>query len=71
MTTRDPAAARFAVINLARICGVACVIAGMLVSSNRLFAAAPDWAGYPFIAAGLVGAFVAPVLLARKWRTPE
>lgn len=71
MTTRDPAAARFAVINITRIGGVACVLVGMLIASDRILPGAPDWVGYPFLALGLVGAFVAPVLLARKWRTPK
>jgi hypothetical protein len=71
MTARDPAAARFAIINLTRIGGVACVIVGMLIASDRLFVSLRDWVGYPFIAVGLVGAFVAPVRLARKWRTPQ
>lgn len=71
MTQRDPAAARFAAINATRIVGVVCVIAGMLVAADRLLAGLPDWIGYVLIANGLVDAFVVPVVLARKWRTPK
>lgn len=67
----DPAAARFAAINAVRITGVACVVAGMLLAADRIFAAAPDWVGYVLIANGLVDALVIPAVLARKWRTPK
>lgn len=67
----DPAAARFAMIQVTRIFGVACVIAGMLMANDRLFAGAPVWIAYLILAIGLVGIFVIPVKMARKWRTPK
>ncbi|KMS60253.1 hypothetical protein V474_00790 [Novosphingobium barchaimii LL02] len=67
----DPAAARFAMIQVTRIFGVACVIAGMLMANGRLFAGAPVWIAYLILAIGLVGIFVIPVKMARKWRTPK
>lgn len=67
----DPAAARFAMIQMTRIFGVACVIAGMLMANGRLFAGAPVWIAYLILAIGLVGIFVIPVKMARKWRTPK
>ncbi|WP_404480605.1 hypothetical protein [Novosphingobium sp. BL-52-GroH] len=67
----DPAAVRFAAINITRIAGVAFVLVGMLMASDRIFAGAPKWIGYLLIANGLVDAFVVPVILARKWRTPK
>lgn len=71
MTQPDPAATRFAIINITRILGVAFVVVGMLMASGRLFAGAPQWIGYLFIANGLIDVFVLPVFMARKWRTPK
>jgi hypothetical protein len=67
--TPDPARNRFFIIQAARLAGVAGVIAGMLIASQRT--ALPGWAGYPLLAAGLVGVFVIPTWLARRWRTPQ
>ncbi|WP_337192535.1 hypothetical protein [Novosphingobium silvae] len=67
----DPAAARFAMINGTRILGVACVVVGMLMASNRLFASTPDWIGYVLIVNGLIDAFLLPAIMVRKWRTPK
>lgn len=71
MSNPDPAAARFAAINFTRILGVAFVLVGMLMASDRIFAGAPDWLAYLCIANGLVDVFVLPVIMARKWRTPK
>lgn len=72
MSRRDPAAARFAVIQIVRAGGVAMVLFGIAVLTARIpaLAAVPDWAGYLLIGAGLIDVFVAPTLLARRWRTP-
>ncbi|MGH6744032.1 hypothetical protein EDF58_1011187 [Novosphingobium sp. PhB57] len=69
MSEKDPAKARFATIQLVRLFGVACVIAGMAIGANKL--AAPLWLGYLLIANGLVDVFVVPKILARKWRSPR
>ncbi|KPH59592.1 hypothetical protein ACLIMP_13765 [Novosphingobium aerophilum] len=69
MTEQDPARARFATIQLVRIFGVACVIAGMAIGAEKL--AAPLWLGYLLIANGLIDVFVIPKVLARKWRSPK
>lgn len=69
MSENDPAKARFATIQLVRLFGVACVIAGMAIGANNL--AAPLWLGYLLIANGLVDVFVIPKILARKWRSPR
>jgi hypothetical protein len=70
---RDPAAARFAAIQVVRAIGVALVLVGILIDAGRLeaFAGAPSWIGYLLIAAGLFAAFIGPVLLARRWRSPR
>jgi hypothetical protein len=69
MSERDPAAARFAIIQAVRLSGVGFVIAGILMASART--PLPEWIGYPLLAAGLVEVFVIPQILVRKWRTPK
>ncbi|EQB13481.1 hypothetical protein [Novosphingobium lindaniclasticum] len=66
---RDPAKARFAIIQLVRIFGVACVIAGMAIGARKIDL--PLWLGYLLIINGLVDVFVVPKVLARKWRSPR
>ena len=72
MTRRDPAAARWAAIQLARAGAVACALAGIAVLARRTEAVAgvPLWAGAVLLAAGLFALFVVPVSLARRWRSP-
>ncbi len=65
----DPARGRFFTIQAVRLAGVAAVVLGMLIASQRI--AAPTWMGYPLLALGLVAVFVIPLKLARKWRTPQ
>jgi hypothetical protein len=69
MSERDPAAARFAVTQAARLASVALVLVGILINVGRL-AILPPAAGIILIVAGLAGTFVVPLLLARRWRTP-
>ena len=72
MTESDPAAGRFAVIQILRVTGVAMVVVGLLIVAGRtaLLAGVPDALGYALIAVGLADFFVVPTLLARRWRTP-
>ena len=65
----DPARGRFFTIQAVRLAGVAGVVLGMLIASQRI--AAPTWLGYALLALGLVAVFVIPFKLARKWRTPQ
>lgn len=71
--SEDPARARFFTIHAVRIAGVACVVLGMLIATQRasVFGWGPPWFGYLLIANGLVDVFVIPAKLVRKWRTPE
>lgn len=69
MSEPDLAKARFAIIQLVRILGVACVIAGMAIGANKF--AMPLWVGYLLIINGLIDVFVLPKVLARKWRSPK
>jgi hypothetical protein len=68
---RDPAALRFAIINIVRIAGVAFVVLGLLMTQDRIFPGAPAWVAYLLLANGLIDAFVLPAILIRKWRTPK
>ncbi len=63
----DPARARFAVMQLVRLAGVALAIAGLMVLRQRIDM--PQAAGWIMLAAGLADAFLVPRLLARKWRS--
>lgn len=69
MSANDPARSRFAIIQLVRIFGVACVIAGMAIGARKVDW--PLWVGYLLIANGLIDVFVVPKVLARKWRSPR
>lgn len=62
---------RFIMINLVRIAGTAIVLLGLLVWQGDL-AREGGWpaVGLPMVIAGLFGSFIAPRLLAKKWRTP-
>lgn len=71
MSEKDPAAARFAAIQIVRVVGVAGVTLGMLVARHRLQPALPAWVGYVLVAGGLIGVFVIPPILIRKWRSPK
>ncbi len=73
MTEHDPAAARFTIIQLVRFAGVAMVLLGLAIESGRVEALSgiPSIAGYALIVVGLVDVFVAPLMLARRWRTPK
>jgi hypothetical protein len=72
MTGRDPAAARFATIQLVRLAGVALFVVGLLIQSGRLAwtAGLPAEVGYALMAFGLFEVFAGPALLARRWRSP-
>lgn len=64
----DPARARFLVINLVRLIGVAMILLGILVAEDMI--ELPTEAGYVLVALGLAEVFLVPRLLARRWRTP-
>ena len=70
---RDPAIARFAVLQLVRLSGTLLVLAGALVASRKVgwLSGLPEAAGYVLMAAGLADFFALPPLLAKRWRSPE
>lgn len=59
---------RFIAIQIVRLSGVAMVLLGLLVMNGRLHW--PREAGYILAVLGLFGALLAPILLARNWKTP-
>lgn len=65
----DPARERFFTIQAVRLLGVACVVLGMLILAQRI--GWPAWLGAVSLAGGLIGVFVIPTILVRKWRTPR
>lgn len=64
----DPAKARFFVIQLLRLSGVAFVLVGLAILNGVI--ALPDIAGYVILGVGLVDTLIAPTMLARIWKTP-
>lgn len=65
----DRARSRFFTLSLVRLAGAIAVMAGMLIAGGT--AGAPVWIGYFLLVAGLAGFFVFPILLAKRWRTPD
>jgi hypothetical protein len=67
----DPAATRFFMLQLVRLSGALLALAGVLIVSGKLawLPKLPEAAGYVLIAAGMVDFFVAPLLLARRWKS--
>lgn len=67
--TQDPARARFVIIQIARVSGVALAWFGLMIIGGKFDL--PPLAGYFFAVAGAVEAMVLPLLLARRWKTPS
>lgn len=69
--TPDPAAARFAVLQMVRLSGALLAFAGVLVISGKVswLPKLPEAVGYVLLAAGLIDFFVAPMFLARRWKS--
>lgn len=67
----DPAAARFAVLQLVRFSGALLAFAGVLIASGTVawLPKLPQALGYGLIAAGLADFFAVPMLLARRWKS--
>lgn len=70
----DPAAARFAVLQLARASGALIMLLAVLVIAGK----APEWlggipkeVGYVLATIGLFEFYALPRFLARRWRSPK
>ena len=71
MPDRDPAAARFAVLQLVRLSGALLAFAGVLIVSGKAewLPKLPEAAGYVLIGVGLIDFFAVPMFLARRWKS--
>ena len=67
--TPDPARARFVIIQLSRISGVALAWFGLMIIGGKFDL--PPVAGVLFALVGTVDAMILPLLLARRWKTPR
>lgn len=70
---RDPAAARFFILQIVRLAGAVAVLLGVLVQADRppvWLNALPSWTGYVLALAGMIAFFALPKLLARRWKSP-
>lgn len=68
---RDPAAARFAGLQLVRLSGAVLALAGVLIISGRIawLPKLPEAVGYVLVGAGLIDFYVLPMFLARRWKS--
>lgn len=69
MDQNDPAKARFFMIQGVRLSGVIMGVIGALVLGQIL--PLPTFVGYLLLALGAVEIFILPLVLAKRWRTPE
>ena len=65
----DPAKARWVIISVLRLSGAVCVAAGLAIMAGKI--ALPPAAGAVLAVVGLFDFAVAPLLLARRWRSPR
>jgi len=65
------AGARFAVLQMVRLSGAVLAFAGVLIIAGKVswLPPLPEAVGYVLIAVGLTDFFVAPMLLARRWKS--
>jgi hypothetical protein len=67
--SRDPAFGRWIAIQLVRLSGVALVVVGAMGMVGTIDM--PPLAAFAVASAGLIDAVIFPILLARKWKSPE
>lgn len=65
---QDPARNRFLILQALRLAGIVQVVLGLAITVDKI--ALPHFAGYLLIANGMVDAFLIPVLLAKRWKSP-
>lgn len=63
------ARSRFLVIQLIRLSGLAMLLVGALVVAGKIDL--PRVAGFVLLGIGLVDMLLAPILLARRWKSPS
>ena len=65
----DPAQARWIMLQLMRLGGLLLAGGGIVIIGGVI--AGPPLLGYGLLLAGLFEFFVMPVMLAKRWKTPE
>ena len=65
----DPAQARWIMLQLMRLGGVLLAVGGLVIIGGAI--KGPPVLGYGLLAFGLFEFFVMPVMMARRWKTPE
>jgi hypothetical protein len=68
---RDPAVARFAILQLVRLSGAVLLLLGVVLLSGKVawLPRLPDVIGYILIGVGMIEFFVVPLILAKRWRS--
>ncbi len=68
---RDPAVARFAILQLVRLSGAVLLLLGVVLLSGKVawLPRLPDVIGYVLIGVGMIEFFVVPLILAKRWRS--
>lgn len=67
----DPAAARFAMLQLMRLAGALLLVTGVLLASGKMswLPKLPVEAGYMVSGSGFITFFALPQMLARRWKS--
>ena len=70
---RDPAEARWLIIQFVRAVGVGFVLVGLLHTAGRvaLLGGVPRWFGYVLVGIGFIDVFVLTRVFAKRWRSPS
>ena len=66
--TDDPARARFFILQLVRMAGVAMVLLGLAITQGAIDL--PPAIGVVLVAAGFIDVFFVPRMLAKRWKSP-
>ncbi|MXP27590.1 hypothetical protein GRI58_01980 [Porphyrobacter algicida] len=69
MAERDPAAGRYAIMQLARLGGMAMVVIGAAMLGGAI--PGPHELAIALFICGAVEFFFLPLMLARRWRSPK
>jgi len=67
--TDDLAKTRFLIMQLVRTGSAVFILFGLLIVAGQTDL--PVLAGYPITVGGMFGTFIAPILLARRWKSPK
>ena len=68
---RDPAVARFAILQMVRLSGAVLLLLGVVLLSGKVswLPRLPDVVCYVLIAVGIAEFFVVPLFLTKRWRS--